>query len=89
MNSTVPMRSTLVWLILILATCITWWLGTGHTGERGATWEVSSLVVIACVKIHLVGYEFMELRSAPSILRFAFSAWTTALGLVAAVLVLS
>jgi hypothetical protein len=80
-----PARLTTVWLALTVATCATWWLGTGHLGERGASWEVLSLIAVACVKIHLVGYEFMELRSAPLALRTLFSTWTIALGVTTAV----
>jgi hypothetical protein len=72
----------------MMATCATWWLGTGHAGHRGATWEVLSLIVIACAKIHMVGQEFMELRGAPVVLRAAFSTWTVTLGTVTAVFAL-
>jgi hypothetical protein len=76
----VPARVTAVWMVLLMATCATWWLGTGHAGYRGAHWEVLSLILVACVKIHLVGYEFMELRGAPVALRAAFSVWVAAFG---------
>jgi hypothetical protein len=81
----VPARATAVWLVLLVATCATWWLGTGHIGHRGAHWEVLSLILVASVKIHLVGYEFMELRGAPRALRATFSVWTAAFVTVTAV----
>jgi hypothetical protein len=89
MTFSVPVRTTLVWLGLMAATFVTWWLGTGHAGERGASWEVLSLITIACVKVHCVGYEFMELRAAPIGLRAAFTLWLITLGVVSAVLVLA
>jgi hypothetical protein len=70
------------------ATCVTWWLGTGHAGHRGASWEVLSLIVIASVKIHLVGYEFMDVRGAPVALRAIFSVWTATFGIGVSVLAL-
>jgi len=88
MSHGVPARTTAVWIVLMTATCATWWLGTGHAGHRGANWEVLSLILVAWVKIHLVGYEFMELRGAPLALRAAFSVWTAAVGTVTAVLAL-
>jgi hypothetical protein len=89
MTFRVPVRTSLVWLGLMAATFVTWWLGTGHAGERGASWEVLSLIVIACVKIHCVGYEFMELRAAPIGLRAAFTLWLTTLGVASAALALA
>jgi len=89
MTFDVPARATVVWLTLMAATCVTWWLGTGHVGYRGASWEVLALIVVACIKIYLVGYEFMELRGAPVALRAVFSVWTAALGTVAGVFALT
>jgi hypothetical protein len=34
------------------------------------------IAVVAFVKVHLVGMYFMELRHAPRVLKFSFSAWT-------------
>lgn len=79
MSARVPMRTTVVWLGLIAATCVTWWLGTGHAGH-GATWELSVLIAVAFGKVYLVGDEFMELRHAPRPLRIVFGAWVIAVG---------
>jgi hypothetical protein len=75
----VPAGTRVVWLVLIVATGVTWWLGTGHAGH-GTTWEVVVLIVVAFAKAYLVGDEFMELRHAPASLRMAFGAWTIAVG---------
>jgi hypothetical protein len=83
--SLVPLRTTAVWVTLLVATCVTWWLGTGHV-DGGTRWEVLLLIAIAVVKISLIGHEFMELRGAPKLLRALFSAWTAALGIAAALL---
>jgi hypothetical protein len=79
-----PARATVVWVVLMAATCLTWWLGTGHAGHPGAPWEVLSLIAVGCLKIHVVGYEFMELRGSPRALRGLFTVWVVALGAVTA-----
>jgi hypothetical protein len=77
MTGRVPARTTAIWLVLIVATGVTWWLGTGHVGH-GAAWELTVLIIVAFAKVYLVGDEFMELRKAPLLLRTAFGAWTIA-----------
>jgi hypothetical protein len=72
----VPRRTTAIWVALMAATCATWWLGTGHFGAREhVLLAVVATIVIAFVKIAFVGFEFMELRKAPLILRTAFLLW--------------
>jgi Prokaryotic Cytochrome C oxidase subunit IV len=55
-------RTTAVWLLLTVATVLSWALGT-HRGLAIA------ILVIAFVKIRFVGLYFMELRGAPPALR--------------------
>jgi hypothetical protein len=67
-------RISVVWLALIGATSLSWWLGAGHgIGSE----SVSSLVVIlvAVSKQALVGSYFMELRHAPVALRSMFAGY--------------
>jgi hypothetical protein len=54
-----------VWTLLVVATITSWSLG-------GATVAV---LVVAFVKVRLVGLYFMELRSAPVPLRLLFEGW--------------
>jgi len=68
-----------IWLVLVAATLASWSLGSGHGLSRGATAGVAVLVV-AFVKVRLVGLYFMELRSAPIPLRLAFEAWVLVVG---------
>jgi len=83
----VPRRTTAVWIALMAATCVTWWLGTGHVGAgEYALLAAVATIVIAFVKIILVGFEFMELREAPFLLRAAFSFWVVGVGSTAVVL---
>ena len=65
-------RAGVSWLILIVATLISYTLGADH-----GTGSVMVVVVlgIAAIKVRLVGLDFMELRSAPIPLRAAFEGY--------------
>ncbi len=79
----------LAWLVLVVATMISWWLGTHHgVGDETAAGTV--LLLIAFAKVHLVGRYFMELRHAAPLLRRAFDAYviTVCAVLVALLIVL-
>jgi hypothetical protein len=63
---------TVVWAILMAATLSSFWLGEGH----GATRMAAVLVIVtAFFKVALIGEHFMELRTAPPQLRWAFLGW--------------
>jgi hypothetical protein len=60
------------WLVVIVATLISYALGADHgTGSA----MVVLVLVIAAIKVRLVGLDFMELRSAPVPLRAAFEGY--------------
>jgi caa(3)-type oxidase subunit IV len=60
------------WLILILATAATWYLGeVGATG----TASIVAMLVIAFIKGRLVILDFMELRDAPRMWRVLLEGW--------------
>jgi heme/copper-type cytochrome/quinol oxidase subunit 4 len=66
-------RVTMVWLGLMMLTCVTTWglskdLFTPTVGVVG-------IFVIAAVKVTYVMLDFMELRDAPIPVRVAFQAW--------------
>ena len=66
-------HASLVWLALMLATCITTWgLSKDAFAARVAT---VSTIAIAAVKIRLVLLHFMELRHAPWPWRLFFEGW--------------
>ena len=76
-------RAGVSWLVLMVATLISYTLGADH-----GTGSVIMVVVlaIAAIKIRLVGLDFMELRTAPVPLRLAFEGycvglWTVLSGL--------
>jgi hypothetical protein len=69
-------RAGLSWLLLIAATIISWAVGAEHGTGSG----VAVLVLaIAAIKVRLVGLDFMELRSAPTILRAVFECYCVAI----------
>ncbi len=71
-------RTTVVGLLLILATLASWWIGTDHgwfSDGDGVTVASVAVLAVAFVKIHFVGADFMELRAAPLALRRAFLLW--------------
>lgn len=66
---------SLMWLIMVLATTLTYWLGAGHGRPASAGVAVTAMLVIAFLKAWVVGNYFMETRQSPRIYRILFSAW--------------
>jgi caa(3)-type oxidase subunit IV len=60
------------WLILMIATAITWYLG--EVGAAG-TMAIVAMLAIAFVKGRLVILDFMELRGAPLLWRALLEGW--------------
>ena len=65
------------WLVLIVATAITWYLG--EVGAAG-TAAIAGMLVIAFVKGRLVILDFMELRAAPRLWRILLEGWMLLVG---------
>ena len=75
--------TTYVWLLLVTATFVSWWLGTDHgfDSHKAATLAV---MTVAFIKVRFVGLYFMELRDAPLPLRLVFETYVVVvLGVVA------
>jgi hypothetical protein len=66
-------RVTMVWLGLVVLTCVTTW-GLSKDLFIPAV-GVVGIFVIAAVKVSYVMLDFMELRDAPIPVRVAFQAW--------------
>jgi hypothetical protein len=66
-------RTTAVWLVLIVATLVSWRIGT----DRGlhASLATAVVLIVAFVKVRFVGVYFMELRDAPVWLRTVFEGY--------------
>ena len=60
------------WVVLIIATGITWYLG--EVGAAG-TMAIIAMLVIAFIKGRLVILDFMELREAPLMWRVLLEGW--------------
>jgi heme/copper-type cytochrome/quinol oxidase subunit 4 len=66
-------RVTMVWLGLMVATCVTTWV-LSKDGFSPAV-AVVGIFVIAALKVRYVMLDFMELRQAPMPVRVAFEFW--------------
>jgi hypothetical protein len=87
-NGAVPRRVTVVFAGLVVATCITWWLGSVSSLTGGALGLAATLtILIAFAKIYFIGRDFMELRLAPRALRIAFTLWVSVVAAAAVALV--
>lgn len=78
-------KTTLVWLFLVVATIVSWQVGT-----HGGSAEVSTTIVmaVAFVKIRFVGLWFMELKDAPLPLRGLFEGYVVLVGLAVIIMYL-
>ncbi|CDO90239.1 hypothetical protein AWC29_26645 [Mycobacterium triplex] len=74
MSALLRTPATAVWVLLITATGVSWALGTQH-GMHGHQLASVIILLIAFVKVRLVGMYFMELREAPNVLRGLFEAY--------------
>lgn len=72
MNAFFRNPSNRAWLVLVIATGITWWLG--EIGAAG-TAAIVAMLFIAFVKGRLVILDFMELREAPLFWRTLLEGW--------------
>jgi hypothetical protein len=69
-------RLSLVWLILVAATFLSF--ESMILSEDGARFARIAILGIAFFKVMLVGLEFMELRLAPNFLKLPFILWGVA-----------
>ncbi|HEX3610221.1 MAG TPA: cytochrome C oxidase subunit IV family protein [Sporichthyaceae bacterium] len=67
-------RVLLVWAVLVLATITSLTLSAEDLIDRQDVVAIA-VIVIAFVKVRLVGMHFMELRAAPKVLQLAFQGW--------------
>jgi hypothetical protein len=66
-------RISLIWLALIAATVISWWIGTGDAANPQL--GTAAAFVVVFIKVRLIGLYFMELRDAPLPLRLLFEGY--------------
>jgi hypothetical protein len=70
--------ATAVWAFLVVATVVSWALGTDHGFVDDTTTASLVVLVVAFVKVRFVGLYFMELREAPLPLRALLEVWCLA-----------
>tara|TARA_B100000963_G_C22484904_1_gene606453 strand:+ start:719 stop:994 length:276 start_codon:yes stop_codon:yes gene_type:complete len=68
---------TWAWLLLVAVTMLAWWIAEGEQKMPGST--TMAIFLTACVKIWVIGYQFMELKLAPAFLRYGFLLWLIAI----------
>jgi len=66
-------RISLIWFVLIAATLISWWIGTGDAANPQL--GTAAVFVVVFIKVRLIGLYFMELRDAPLPLRLLFEGY--------------
>jgi hypothetical protein len=71
-------KLTIVWLLLVLATGLSWAIGRGFGSGEHDRYASVAVLLIAFIKVRFVFLDFMELRSAPGPLRLIFEGWTIA-----------
>ncbi|HNI83014.1 MAG: cytochrome C oxidase subunit IV family protein [Dechloromonas sp.] len=72
MNAFLKNPAHRAWLVLLVATGITWYLGEAGAAGTGA---IVAMLAIAFVKGRLVILDFMELRGAPLLWRVVLEGW--------------
>jgi hypothetical protein len=74
-------KITAVWFLLVSGTLLSWRVGTGHAPGAGGghIWPTLAILIVAGIKVRLVGLWFMELREAVTPLRLAFEVYVLAL----------
>ncbi|MBL4782496.1 MAG: cytochrome C oxidase subunit IV family protein [Porticoccaceae bacterium] len=66
------------WLLLMLATCLSWWLGGDSLNSiQTSDYRLisSGLILIAFIKVRIVIRYFMEVRQAPLALKLVCDSW--------------
>lgn len=67
-------RISIVWLLLVAATLVSWELGHG-VGIDSATLAGAAILLVTFIKLRFVMLDFMELRGAPRWMRTAGEGW--------------
>jgi hypothetical protein len=74
-------RITVIWLLLVAATLLSWEIGHGIGG-----WDAriggTAIMVVAFVKVRFVMFDFMEIRGAPTWMRRATDGWIVVISAV-------
>jgi Prokaryotic Cytochrome C oxidase subunit IV len=74
MNKLFFNRVSLIWLLLVAATALSWEIGHGF-GIKEARIAGAVIIVIAFIKVRFVILDFMEIRTAPFFMRATAECW--------------
>lgn len=64
-----------IWVLLLLATAVTWWLGESRQVGHGTMTPVLVIYALATFKGLWVMADFMDLRHAPALWRRLLVGW--------------
>lgn len=67
-------RNTLIWLVLVAATALSWSVGHGM-GISDARTGGAVILATAFIKVRFVIFDFMEVRAAPLWMQRVADAW--------------
>ncbi len=82
--------NSIAWLALMAATGLAWWFGRAVQSAHGdVNAEVAGIIAVAAVKIWIVGFQFMEIKAAPKVLRYGFAAWLIGISFVLGIICIS
>ena len=82
--------NSIAWLALMVATGVAWWFGRAvQSGHGDVNAEVAGIIATAAVKVWIVGFQFMEIKTAPRALQYGFTAWVTAVSLTLVMICIS
>lgn len=81
-------RTSLIWLGLIVATLLSWAMGTHQIGGLSNRAAGMGVLAVGFLKARYIGLDFMETRHAPVAIRILMEAWSVCAFLVLATLFL-
>lgn len=75
-------RTNAIWLALLLATALTWWVGESGTAQRASLASATGVLALATLKGVIIIQDYMELRHAPALWRRLLLGWLWAVVLL-------
>ena len=77
MNVLLRNRATPVWILLVLCTGLSWWLGgiTESADALNIRYVSTAMIIVAFIKVRFVIQYFMEVRTAAVALKLLCDAW--------------
>ena len=91
MTLPINVKASLIYLCLVLLTIFSWWLADGYIPENLSAYKYITIgpLLLAFLKVRLVIMHFMEISTAPLLLRVIFEIWVILVATVTISLYLS